>query len=234
MGVAVDGDAIGLAAPGADRRLQIIHIVVEIDLLLDPIGHLRGQALAADIALEGCAHLEDVEVDGAAGDGLLKPRVVIGLGEIDPVDLCTGIGLPGLQEAAEEEIVQVLIVEPHEAELDALELALLDVHLGRRQAELADLLPIGVRGRAFAHARDLQELRPEVTLCPRAPGKRAEDAGRAQGRGGRAGSLQDIAPAGLQREKPIIVLCFHRESSRSSLFSTAWPPRNFRLSGSEM
>ena len=94
VAVAVDRDAIGLAVPGADRRLQIADIVVHLDLRLDPVGHFRSEALAADIALEGRAHLDDVEIDRAGRDRLLQARIVVGLGEVDPVDLGAGIGLP--------------------------------------------------------------------------------------------------------------------------------------------
>ena len=83
----------------------------------------------------------------SGGDRLLQARVVVGLGEVDPVDLGAGIGLPRLQEAAEQEVVQVLVVEPHEGQLDAGELAFCDVGLGRAEAQLADLLPVGI-GRA--------------------------------------------------------------------------------------
>src|SRR3569623_1687612 len=53
VGVAVDGYAVLLAVPGADRRLQVGHDVVHVDLGLDPVVHLGGDALAADVALEG-------------------------------------------------------------------------------------------------------------------------------------------------------------------------------------
>src|SRR3954462_4252848 len=46
VAVAVDGDAIGLAVPGSDRRLQIVDVIVDVDLLLDPVRHLRRQSLA--------------------------------------------------------------------------------------------------------------------------------------------------------------------------------------------
>ena len=133
MAVAVDRDAIGLAVPGADRRLQIADIVVHLDLRLDPIGHFGREALAADIAFEGRAHFDDVEVDRAGGDRLLQARVVVGLRQIDPVDLGAGIGFPRLQEAAEQKIVQVLVVEAHEGQLNALEFAFLDIRLGGSQ-----------------------------------------------------------------------------------------------------
>ncbi|OWK18521.1 hypothetical protein AJ88_06245 [Mesorhizobium amorphae CCBAU 01583] len=51
--VAVDGDAVLLAIPGADRRLQIGHNVLHVDLVLDPVRHFRGEALAADVASKG-------------------------------------------------------------------------------------------------------------------------------------------------------------------------------------
>ena len=158
MRVAIDGDAILLAVPRTDGRLQIIDDVIKFDLLLDPVRHLRGQALAADIALEGGAHFDDVEINRAGGDRLLQARIVIGLGEIDPADLGAGIGLPRLEEAAEQKIVKVLVVKPHEGELDALELAFLDTGLGGAEAHLADLLPVGIGGRALADTRNLQKL----------------------------------------------------------------------------
>ena len=83
----------------------------------------------------GRAHLEDVEIDRAGRDRLLQARVVVGLRKVDPGDLGAGIGLPRLQEAAEQQVVQVLVVEAHEGELDALELAFLDVGLGRRRGK---------------------------------------------------------------------------------------------------
>ena len=106
VAVAVDGDAIGLAVPGTDRRLQIVDIVVDIDLLLDPVRHLRRQALAAHIALERRAHFKDVEVDRAGRDRLLQSWVVVGLGKVDPGDFRARIGLPRFQEAAEQQVVQ--------------------------------------------------------------------------------------------------------------------------------
>ena len=68
----------------SDRRLQIVDVIVDIDLLLDPVRHLRRQSLAAHVSLERCAHFEDVEVDRAGRDRLLQSRVVVGLGKIDP------------------------------------------------------------------------------------------------------------------------------------------------------
>ncbi len=89
--------------------------------------------------------------------------VVVGLRQIDPVDLGAGIGLPRLEEAAEQQVVKVLVVEPHEGQLDALELAFLDVRLGRAEAQLADLLPVGIGGRSLVDAGDLQQLLAQIT-----------------------------------------------------------------------
>ena len=45
VAVAVDGDAMDLAVPRADRRLQIINVVVEIDLRLHHSGMLDSRSL---------------------------------------------------------------------------------------------------------------------------------------------------------------------------------------------
>jgi hypothetical protein len=60
--------------------------------------------------------------------------------------------------------VQVLVVEAHEGQLDPGELAFGDVGLGRTKAQLADLLPVGIGGRAHADAGDLQDLGAHVVL----------------------------------------------------------------------
>src|SRR5438270_5247154 len=152
VAVAVDGDTIGLAVPGSDRRLQVIDIIVDIDLLLDPVRHLRRQPLAADIPLERRTHFKHVEIDRAGRDRLLQPRVVVGLSEIDPRNFRARIGLPRFQKTAEQQVMQILVVEPHEGEFDAFEFTLLHARLGRTEAKLADLLPVGVRWSAFAHS----------------------------------------------------------------------------------
>ncbi len=208
MAVAVDGDAVGLAVPGADRRLQVVHVVVDVDLLLHPVGHLVEEALAGGVALERRAHLDDVEIDGAGRDRLLEAGIVVGLGEVDPVDLGAGIGLPRLQEAAEQEVVEVLVVEPHEGELDAGELALGDVGLGRAEAQLADLLPVGIGGRSRADARNFQNLRAEIILREGAR-HGAEHAGCADGGGARRSALEQAAAIGLHRHDAIIELFSH-------------------------
>ena len=96
MAIAVNRNAVGLAIPRADRRLEVIGIIFNIDLLLDPIRHDRGKALAAHIAFERCAHFKNVEIDGLGGNRLLEPRVIIGLRKVDPVDLSACIGFPRL------------------------------------------------------------------------------------------------------------------------------------------
>ena len=212
VAVAVDGDPIGLAVPGPDRRLQVIDIIVDIDLLLDPIRHLRRQALAADIALERGAHFKDVEVDRAGRDRLLQSRVVVGLSEVDPGNFRARIGLPRFQETAEQQVVQILVVQPHEGQFDALEFALLDIRLGRAEAELADLLPIGIGRRAFSHTRNLQHPRPQIVLRQRPLGERTESAGRAEGR--RTGcSLEDHASVRPQPVFRIVPMFLHCETS---------------------
>ena len=206
MAVAVDRDAMDLAVPGADRRLEIIDDVVEIDLLHHPVGHFRQQILDAHVAFERRAHFDDVEIDGAGGDRLLQARVVVGLGEIDPLDLGAGIGLPRREEAAEQEVVQVLVVEPHEGELDALELAGLDILLGRAEAEFADLLPVGVGRRTVAGAGNLHDLRDDAVG---GVGRRARKAERppAATRGGAA--PPETAAAGLHRHQLFVDLDAH-------------------------
>src|SRR5262249_4293055 len=115
-------------------------------------------------ALERRAHLYDVEVDGAGGDRLLQAWAIVGLGEIDPFDRSASVSFPRLKEAAEQEVVQVLIVEAHKGEVDALEFARLHVGLGWAKAQFADLLPVGVGWRAVAGAGDLQDLGDDAVL----------------------------------------------------------------------
>ena len=204
VAVAVDRDAVGLAVPGADRRLEVADVVVHVDLAHDPLGHDRGEALAADVALEGGAHLDDVEIDRAGGDRLLQAGVVVGLGEVDPVDGGPGVGLPRLQEAAEEEVVQVLVVEAEEGELDTGELAFGNVLLGRPEAHRPHLLPIGIHGRAHAHAGNLEDFGAHVVLRRRG-GREAADAGsrKRRHRAGAGHALQHPAPGRLGRHDSI-------------------------------
>ena len=81
-------------------------------------------------------------------------------GEVDPVERGTGVVGPRLQEAAEQGVVQVLVVETQEAQVHASALTLGDVRLGGAERQLADLLPVGIGGTALAHARDLEQLGP--------------------------------------------------------------------------
>ena len=208
VAVAVDGDAMDLAVPRADRRLEVIDVVVEIDLRLHPVRHIRQQVLDAHVAFERRAHLDNVEVGGAGRDRLLQAGVVVGLGEIDPFDLRARVGLPRRQEAAEQEVVEVLVVEPHEGELDAGEFARLDVGLGRPEAECADLLPVGVGRRAVAGAGDFHDLGDDAVFSK---GWRGRQDGRACGqRGGASRPFQDIAPASLHRHKRFVDVDTHR------------------------
>ena len=210
VAVAIDGDSICLAIPGTDRRLQVVHIIVDIDLLLDPVRHLRRQAFAAYIALKRGPHFQDVEVDRTGRNGLLQSRIVVGLSEVDPRNLCTGIGLPRFQEAAEQQVVQILVVESHEGEFDALEFALPNVRLGRAEAKLADFLPIGVGWSAFAYTWNLYDPRPQIVLCQRAFGKRTERTGRAKGsRAGR--TLENRASSRSHSGMLVVFLLFHQE-----------------------
>ena len=164
MAIAVDVDAVGLAVPGSDRRLEIAHKVFGIDLRLHPVGHLIQHALGGGITFEGGTHFDDVKVNCAGRNRLLQARVVIGLGQIDPVDLGTGIGLPRLEEAAEQEVVQVLVVQAQEGQFHARKFAFGDVRLGGTQGKLANFLPIGIGGGPHADTRNLQYLRADVIL----------------------------------------------------------------------
>ena len=165
MAVAVNRDAVGLAVPRADWRLEVIRIILNIDLLLDPIWHDRGKALAADIAFEWCAHFKNVEIDGLGGNRLLEASVVIGLCKIDPVDLSACIGFPRLQEAAEQHVVQVLVVQAHEVELDALEFTRLHIGLGGFQAHFAHLLPFSIARRTFADPWNFEDRCAKAIRC---------------------------------------------------------------------
>ncbi len=185
MAVAVAADAIGLAIPCADRRLEVTDIVVHVDLLLDPVGHLGSKALAADVALEGSAHLDHVEVDGAGGDRLLQTAVVIGLREVDPVDLRARVVGPGLGEAAEQNVMDVLVVEAHEGQFDAGEFALRDIRLRRLEAHFAHLLPVGIGRLSGANAGNLEDGRAEVVRRKTRPytERRGADGGKRRGAG---------------------------------------------------
>jgi hypothetical protein len=58
--------------------------------------------------------------------------------------------------------VKVLVVEAHERELDALELAFLDRSFGGAKAHLTDLLPIGVRRGTLANTRHFQDFCTQI------------------------------------------------------------------------
>ena len=201
-----------LAVPRADRRLEVIDIVVEIDLLLDPIRHIGQQVLDAHVAFKRRAHLEDVEVGGAGRDRLLQPGVVIGLSEIDPFDLRAGIGLPRRQEATEQEVVKVLVVEAHEREIDAFELAGLHIcFVGPRQSSPT-----------FCQSASVGEPLPapgifmiwETMLSWAKDGlvDRVSGAGR-QRRSGACSPFHELTPAGLHRHEQFVDMYTHDNSS---------------------
>ena len=204
-----------LAVPGADRRLQIVDVVIEIDLRLDPVGHLRKQVLDAHVALERRAHFNDVEIDGAGRDRLLQTRVVVGLGKIDPFDIRAGVGLPRLEEAAEQEIVQVLVVEPHEGEVDPLEFAGLNVRLGRSETKFADLLPVGVGRRSIAGSRNFHDLGDDAVRRVGGPRRKGQRAACGECGHRACGPLDHLAPTGLHRHKLFVDSYAHSRPSRS-------------------
>ena len=106
----------------------------------------------------------------------------------------------------------------HEGQLDAGEFALLDGGLGGPEAELADLLPVGVGGRTLADARNLQQLRAQGLFGVGHVGGIGRHGGEAQRAGGgerpecRA-ALQQVAPA--QAQVTFVISDFHRGSSPS-------------------
>ena len=207
VAIAVDGDAMDFSIPGADRRLEVIDDVVEVDLRLHPVRHVGEQVLDAHVALERRAHLDDVEVDCAGRDRLLKARVVVGLREVDPLDLRPSIGLPWREEAAEQKVVQVLVVEAHEGEFNAGEFAGLHVGLRRTETQCANLLPVGVGRRAIACAGNLHDLRDDAVFSK---GRRRRQDGRACGqRCGAGRAFQDIPPASLHRHKRFVDVHTH-------------------------
>ena len=103
--------------------------------------------------------------------------------------------------------MEVLVVEPHEGELDAGEFALLDVGLGRPKAEGANLLPIGVGRRAVAGAGDFHDLGNDAVFSER---RRRRQDRRACGQSGGAGrSFQNVATASLHRHEHFVDLDTH-------------------------
>ncbi len=70
--------------------------------------------------------------------------------------------------------MQVLVVEAHERQLDALELAFLHIGLGRAEAQLADLLPVGIGGRTLADTGDLQDRLAQLRLVVAQRGERGQ------------------------------------------------------------
>ncbi len=142
--------------------------------------------LAADGNAAGIQYVT-AHAAGVAGTGQPALGVVVGVinTKLDPVDGRTRVVSPCLRQAAEEHVVDVLVVEAHERELDALELAFLDVLLRRAEAHLAHLLPIGIGRLALADARDLEDRGAQVVL-----GEGGGDAQRRRAHGGNGGSAR--------------------------------------------
>src|SRR5690606_1494623 len=109
------------------------------------------------------------------------------------------------------EVMEILVVESHEGELDALEFSLLDGFLRAAETHLAHLLPIGVRGRASANAGDLQDLGAKAAVLR--GGARRKDAEAARGaerQGTGAGrTLQHASAAGLPSHQKLVDILSH-------------------------
>ena len=102
--------------------------------------------------------------------------------------------------------MQVLVVEPHEGQLDAGEFALGDIRLGGAEAEFADLLPVRIGGRALADARNLQDLGAQVVLRQGTTG----EAGAERRTGGqRRGAFHEAAAVGLHGHNAVVEFEFH-------------------------
>ena len=151
---------------------------------------------------------------------MLQTGVIIGLCQVDPVDFSAGIRLPRFQEAAEQEVVQVLVVEPHKGQLDARELAFGDIGFGGAEAKFADLLPFGVAGRAHANTGDLQDRCADVFMrrclgsASRHARQRAACGHHSAGRGHAFQHVAAIDPAGAH--EVVVKIEFHIGSSLKS------------------
>jgi len=194
---ALTGDLI------ADRRIAFDHECVIVRACEIRVRHFGGETLAAYIAFEGCPHFDHVEVHGASGDRLLQACVVVSLCEVDPVDGRSGVVGPGLGQAAEQYVVNILVVEAHERQFDALELAFLHVGLGRAQAHFADFLPVGIGRLSSADARNLQDSCTQIVLREGFSYRQQRWANGGHGRGGR-GTLEHRAAA-----QQIVEIDFH-------------------------
>ncbi|MDZ7603676.1 MAG: hypothetical protein U1A06_20120, partial [Hoeflea sp.] len=81
--------------------------------------------------------------------------------------------------------MKILVVQPHEGQLNAREFALGNVGLGGRKAQFADLLPIGIGRGPGADTGYLEDFGADIVLCrgnPRAEaahGSHAADGGSA-------------------------------------------------------
>ena len=107
--------------------------------------------------------------------------------------------------------MQVLVVETHEGELDARELAFLDIGLGGAEAHFADLLPVGIGRRALADAGDLQDLGAQIVLRRSLSHDGPNNSGAAQcgKRACAGGTLQYATAAGLQGHEAVMYVYPH-------------------------
>jgi hypothetical protein len=183
--------------------LEKVDIVVDIDLLPDPVRHFREQIPHAHVALERRGHLDDVKVDDSGFDRMLHVGEIFRI-QIDPLQLCPRVGLPRLQEGAKHEVVKILKFHTQERQLDAVELTRLHVGFGGPEAELADLLPVQVGRGSVAGPRDLHNLGDHAVGGM--SGARCERQGtaRRQRGSGAPGAFQHRAPVGLHRHDALV------------------------------
>ncbi len=105
--------------------------------------------------------------------------------------------------------MQVLVVQPHEGQLDTRKLAFRNGGLGAAEAQLAHLLPMRVRRAAHADARDLKDRRAHVVLRhrrPRAQHAQTTHRGQAADAGRR---LKQLAPRQARLHGIIVKFNFH-------------------------
>src|ERR1700745_4162603 len=96
----------------------------------------------------------------------------------------------------------------HEGEFNAFELAGLNAGLGRAEAQLTDLLPIGIRRRPFPDSGYLQDLVEDAVLRGGRRALQAKGAGRAESDGAEAGrALEQAATIRVQTSQTLIIPC---------------------------
>src|SRR5688500_10339834 len=102
MAVTVDGDAVGNILPGANRGLQQLDVVTEVNLLLDPIRHGVSETATEEITLPGRGPFHNVEFDLLSGYALLNLGEHLLLSDVDPLDCSAGEFLPGSGHGPED------------------------------------------------------------------------------------------------------------------------------------